>query len=132
MSEDTSQKVKPTSKKKNEKEKILPDELSEALDLVYDLAERFTRHLRCEILRIRLNIGTKNAAVTAVAYTGAVSAVELLLEFLGNLTDMRLKSPKDVYVKADFESGTIHGDVRIRFSIRVINILRAGGGIIKN
>ncbi|MBE6707717.1 MAG: DUF2953 domain-containing protein [Ruminococcaceae bacterium] len=132
MSEDVSKKSEPADTGEKKKEKILPGELSEILDLVGDIAEKFTSHLRCEILRIRLNIGTKNAAVTAVAYAGAVSAVELLLELLGNLTDMRLRSPKDIFVNADFENGTVHGDVCIRFSIRVINILRAGGGIIKS
>ncbi len=132
MSEDVSKKPATADTSEKKKEKFLPGELGEILDLVGDMAEKFRKHLRCEIIKMRLNVGTKNAAVTAIAYAGAVSAVEFLLELLRNLTDMRLRSPKDVYVNADFENGTVHGYVSIRLSIRVINILRAGGGIIRN
>jgi len=128
-------KKKVKTKKKKEKittNELFPNGISEIIELVSDLVKKFTSHLRCEILTIRLTVGSKNAASTALTYSGITNSVEGLIELIDNLTDLRLKSPKDVFVNADFGSNEITGDINIRFSIRIINILRSGGGFLKS
>ncbi len=135
MAADNSKKrtKKPVRKKVGKvekKESLLPDSLSDTLDLVLDLLRKFTGFLRCEVLRIRLNIGTKDAASTALAYASATSDITFFLEAIRCNAELRLKSPEDVCIDADFDNHEIHGDIGIRFSIRVINMLRAGGSFI--
>lgn len=116
-------------KKKNE---FLPGGFGETAELILELVEKFTGHLRCEILKLRLNVGTKDAASTALTYSGASAGVFFLIETLNTKTDLRIRSPENVYVRPDFGGGEICGDIGVRLSIRVINILRAGSGFIKN
>jgi len=123
---------KKTKEKKYGKNELLPGGIGETFELVSELVEKFTGHLRCEVLRLRIMVGTNDAASTALTCGVVSSAVSLLLELIANYTDMRLKQPQDIFVEPDFDSGEIHGEVRIKFSIRVINILRAGKGFIIN
>ncbi len=120
------------NKPKKDKNELLPGGIGETFELVLELLEKFTGHLRCEVLRLRISVGTKDAASTALAYSGVSSAAAFLLEALDTHTVMKLRSPRDVRVDADFDSGDIGCDIGVKFSIRIINILRAGSGFIMN
>ena len=133
---DTASKGKHSKKKpkgkKDGKNELLPGGIGETFELVSELVEKFTGHLRCEVIKLRIMVGTNDAASTALTCGVVSSAVSLLLELIANYTDMRLKRPQDILIEPDFDSGEIHGEVSIKFSIRVINILRAGKGFIIN
>lgn len=126
-------KKKPKEQKsEKDKNEFLPGGIGETFELILELVEKFTEHLRCEVLCLKISVGTKDAASTALAYSGVSSAASFLIETIDTHTDMRLKSPRDVRIDADFDSGDIGCDIGVKFSIRIINILRAGSGFIMN
>lgn len=118
--------------KKKEKSKLLPEGLTDTLDLVIGLLEKFSRHIRCSVIRIRIFAGTKDAALTAYAYTMTASAVDFILEFIDEHAVLKLKAPKDVLVDADFDTTEFRCDVSIKLSIRIINVLRAAIAFLKD
>ncbi len=131
-SESESNSVTKTDSLKKQKEKLLSGGFFETFDLVRDLLEKFSHHIRCEVIRIKMFAGTKDAALTAYAYTVTASAVDLILRLIDEHAVLRLRSRKDVFVEADFKSGEFYGNVVIKFSIRVINVLSAGFDFIKD
>ena len=130
-----SQKKSPTqSKQKKEKdgESVRPGSIGETFELVSELVEKFTGHLRCEIFDLKISVGTGDAASTALTYAAVSSAVQFLLETVDNFTKLKLKHPRNICVEPDFDGGGLICDISVRFSIRVLNILRAGKGFIIN
>ena len=139
LAEDAKEKKKKITKKtkkdsgssnKKKEDSLLPDSISETFDLISELLRKFTGFLRCEILTLRLNIGAKDAAATALMYSAVHSSASLIIEGIRNKADLRLHTPEDIYIKPDFDNHEIYGHIEIRFSIRIVNILRAGGGFI--
>lgn len=119
---------KPKKKSKNE---LLPEGIGEIFDITSEIIEVFKDHLRCEVLRLRINVATKDAAVTALTYSGVYSAAMFLLETVENNTKLCLRSPKDIQIAADFDNTDFSCDIGLSFSIRTVNILGAGKGVIK-
>ena len=125
-------KKKTSDRGTDRKKGIPPGGAGEIFELIINFLEKLTGHLRCEIIKIRLNVGAEDAAATALLYSGVCSAVGFLLETIDTHAEMKLRSPEDVYVKADFDEGEIWGDVGAEFSVRVIKILHTGIGFIIN
>ncbi len=116
-------------KKKNE---ALPGGIGETFELVLELVEKFRGRLRCEILRLTADVATDDAAKTAYVYSAVSSAAMFLIEAIDSYTVLRLKSPKDVRIGADFDHSDYSCDIGIKFSIRIIGIISGGWGFIKN
>lgn len=124
--------AKGKTKKKKDGDTMLPGGVGETFELVTELVEKFTGHLRCEVFDLRISVGTGDAATTALSYAAVSSAVQFLLETVDNFTDLRVKHPRNVFVEPDFDGDGLLCDIRVRFSIRVLNVLRAGKGFILN
>lgn len=77
-----------------------------------DSAKRMLRGLRVDKLWLRADIGTPDAAQTAIAYGSAAAAVSNLWPLLDHLLDIR---KKDIWLNACFDSKktTIEGEVVI-------------------
>lgn len=119
-------------KKKKDGNNMLPGVIGETFELISELIEKFTGHLCCEIFDLKISVGTKDAATTALTYTAVSSAVSFLLEAVDNYTKLKLKRPQNVCVEPDFDGGGLICDISVRFSTTVFNIIRAGKGFIIN
>ena len=122
--EDDSKKKAMPPKPKKEEDDLSSSEIKQTLSLIGDLLSKFAGFIRCDLLRLRLSIGTSDAAVTALAYPAISYAVETVLDLIAQYTDMRLIHPNDVYVHADFENREITADISAKFSIRIIGIIK--------
>lgn len=126
------QKKQPEKKQEKNKSTLLPGGIGETVELVLEMVEKFTGHLTCEIRSMKIIVGTGNAASTALAYTAAASALSFIIETLDHKTKLSIPDNTKVSVIADYKSGDFGGDISIKLSIRIINVLRAGSGFIKN
>lgn len=127
--------------KKQKKKKSLAD----ILDLVYmgldalkPFGRSFGKHFEIEAVKLRITVGSEDAAKTAMLYGILVQAVAYLLELLSVLTNLRIKKQNrgNILVDADFTSETIAADLHLIFKLRFWHLFAMGfsalGGIIKN
>lgn len=127
--------------KKSKKKKGLAD----ILDLVYmglaalkSLGKSFGKHFEIEAVRLRITVGSEDAAQTAILYGILVQAVAYALEVLSALTNLRIrkKNRENILVDADFTSEKIEADLHLIFKMRVWHlfamVFSALGGVIKN
>lgn len=109
--------------------------LEENLDLVKKILSfffsRLFGHLRIDVTRIRIIIGSDEAAKTAITYGIAVQAVAYILALLDKVSNVRGLQKRDVYVDVDFLSEEIKVDMKIAFSIRLWHILHLAFGTLR-
>lgn len=121
---------------KQPKKRSLLENISLIKEILAVVLGRFSRHLRIKLTRIRLVIGTDDAAKTAMIYGAAAAGVACITEMLDNVTNIEYTTDADVSVEADFLSERIDVDVKIEISLRVWHLLdialRAVGAFIKN
>ncbi len=130
-----------SASKKPKKKKGLAD----ILDLVYmgldalkSLGRSFGKHFEIEAVRLRITVGSEDAAQTALLYSILVQAVAYVLEVLSSLTNLRIRKQNrgNILVDADFTSKQIKADLHLIFKLRVWHIVAmlflALGGVIKN
>lgn len=119
--------------------------LGEILDLVYLLLDAlkpfgrsFGKHFEVEAVKLRITVGSEDAAKTAMLYGILVQMVAYGLELLSARTNLRIKKKNrgDILVDADFTSEQIAADLHLIFKLRVWHVFgmlfSALGGIIKN
>lgn len=119
--------------------------LADILDLVYmgvdalkSLGKSFGKHFEIEAVRLRIIVGSEDAAQTAMLYGILVQAVAYFLEILSSITNLRIRKPNrsNILVDADFTSEKIEADLHLIFKMRVWHIFAmvfsALGGVIKN
>lgn len=119
--------------------------LADILDLVYmgidalkSLGRSFGKHFEIEAVRLRITVGSEDAAQTALLYSILVQAVAYGLEVLSSLTNLRIRKQNrgNILVDADFTSEQINADLHLIFKLRVWHIFAmlfsALGGVIKN
>lgn len=109
------------------KKKKTPAEILDIVILVTQLVKqvvgKFFRHLRIKMTRIKIKIGTGDAAATAVAYGAITQAVNLLLPMLSDIKTLSLpRKAEDIDVIADFTAEESEIDIKISFAIRVWHI----------
>lgn len=102
---------------------IFFDDLSLILKLLRKLVRRFGHHLHVDVARIKLKIGTDDAATTAVAYGATCQIINVLLPILKSSKHFSLPKKTDLDVQADFLSDEIVSDVKITFSMRIWQLL---------
>lgn len=121
---------------KQPKKRSLLENISLIKEILAVVLGRFSRHLRIKLTRIRLVIGTDDAAKTAMIYGAAAAGVACITEMLDNVTNIEYTTDADVSVDADFLSERIDVDVKIEISLRVWHLLdialRAIGTFVKN
>lgn len=109
--------------------------LKENLDLVKKIVafffSRLFRHLRIDVTRIHIIIGTDEAAKTAMMYGITVQAVAYILALLDKVTNLHGLQKRDVYVDTDFLSEEMKIDVKIAFSIRLWHIFHLAFGALR-
>ena len=98
---------------------------------------RFGKHLGVKVRRLKITVGSDNAAKTAVTYGAVCGAVQCLFEVIDNTSHLKLpKSCDEFAVVPDFTAEKLSAEVDISFSFRVWQIfdmlIRAAVTFIKN
>ena len=105
------------------KKKMSPDEILDIIHLVTALLKKivgnFWKHLRIKVARIRINIGTGDAATTAIVYGAATQAINAIFPLLDRTKQVKVPKSREVYVNADFTAEETEMDIKISFSLRV-------------
>ena len=112
---------KAKQKKQEKKEKSAT--MKENLDLIGKVIgfffSRLLGHLRVDVAKLHVTVGSPEAAKTAMLYGVAVQGVGYILTFLDKASNLHGMKRADVRVDADFLSEEIRMDIDISFSFRV-------------
>lgn len=115
--------VKDAEQAQGKKEKKSVSDILDIVSLVTDLvgavAKTFFGHLRIKLTRIKLVIGTGDAATTAIAYGAVTQAVNILFPILEGVKNFTLPKTQELDVRADFAAEESEIDICISFSLRV-------------
>ena len=124
---------KAKEKKKQKKEKAAT--LQENLDLVGKVVGFFFSgllgHLRIDVAKLHVIVGSPEAAKTAILYGAAVQGVGYILAFLDKASNLKGMKRADVYVDADFLSEELRIDIDISISLRIWHLFHLIGGTLK-
>lgn len=108
---------------KVKKEKKTPAEILDIVSLVTGLVKqvigKFFGHLRIKVARIRMKIGTGDAATTALTYGAVTQAINVLFPLLDSVRTLSLPTVKDIDIQADFTCEETEIDIKISFALRV-------------
>lgn len=126
-----------TAKKKTAESKVeekipLGDKISTILSLIKLLFSRFFKHLRLDVSKIIVIVGTKDAATTAITYGIISQSVVYLLEFLDNNLNISKKRNGEINVLCDFTAENTVYDVFISASLNIWQILDIGATLVYN
>lgn len=130
---------------KAEKKKLSPEEkrslkegkptLIDNVDMVVSIIKmfftKFFRHLKIKVARIRIVIGTGDAAQTAVIYGAVCQAVNPLVYLLEKYTNVNKLEDADIAIYPDFLAESTKIDIEVSFSLRVWHLLDIGLGSLK-
>ena len=130
-SPDAKRRAKAARKRKKEQSATLEENLDLIKRVVSFFFSRLFRHLRIDVTRIRIIVGSDEAAKTAITYGIVVQAVAYILALLDKVSNVRGLARRDVYVDADFLSEETKVDVKIAFSIRLWHILHLAFGSLR-
>ena len=116
-----------------EKQSKIPP-IGDMLDLFFKVIElltsNFIKHFHFHVVRIRIKVGSEDAARTAMLTTAIGMAIEPLLVFLDRNSNLHGKSSADIDISPDYLSETIKYDVKLAFSMSLGSLiwilLRAG------
>ncbi len=112
----------PTGRKKQS----LRAQLSFFYDLLFEMHESFLRHFRIEVARLRIRIGTDDAAKTALLTGAASQVVAYIAAFLEERTNLRRAHTADISVTPDFLAQKSEADCCVVFSMRVFSLFGLG------
>ena len=125
--------LKKLEKKKQQKGKKglkSPAELLDILTLVTALVKqltgKFLKHLRIKLTKIKIKIGTGDAAATAIAYGAVTQSINVLFPLLEEVKNFSFPKNKDIDVSADFTAEESEMDIHFFISIRVWRLLHFG------
>lgn len=140
MSAKKSEKIRAKLNKKAEKERISAEEkkkqkaerksskksLGETISNIKMFAslgilviEKFFKHLRIKLARIKIVVASEDAATTAVAYGAITQSINVLFPALESVKNFQNLKNTDIDVRADFTKDSPEIDVKLSFSIRV-------------
>lgn len=110
-------------KKKKEKKKKGLAEIMElvlvGLDALKGLFRSFGKHFEIEAVRMKINVGSGDAAQTAILYGIIVQFAAYLCHGLAAITNFKCKKPEEIQVNADFLSDKLTMDLHFIFRLRV-------------
>lgn len=88
--------------------------------IIKAIYERTLKYIKLRLVRVRISVGTDDAAYTALLYGIIAQSAAYLIDMLDRITNVY---PKDISVNADFTSGKINADIYIELSVRVWQVL---------
>ncbi len=105
------------------KEKKTPAEILDIISLVSNLVKqvvgKFFGHLRIKLTRIRLRIGTGDAAMTALTYGAVTQSINVLFPLLESVKQVKFPRGDQIDITPDFTAEESEIDICISFSLRV-------------
>lgn len=116
------EKKKPDVASSHDSGMSLGDKISLITDIVKHLVKKFFGHLRIDITKIKINVGSPDAAKTAILYGVISQALAALIDVLSAITDVRNDKNADISVNADFTSEKTKAYIYMSFSLRVRHI----------
>lgn len=124
-------KPKKEPSKLHEKEKgSFTDKLSLITEIVKYLLGKFFGYLRIDVTKIKISVGTEDAARTAIMYGIINQAAAILIDILESITNVKRNKKTEISVSADFTSEKIKSDINIAFSLRVWHALSIALGVL--
>ena len=81
--------------------------------------EKFFKHLRIKLARIKIVVASEDAATTAVAYGAITQSINVLFPALESVKNFQNLKNTDIDVRADFTKDSPEIDIKLSFSIRV-------------
>ncbi len=123
---DAEEKEKAKAEKKARKEKKNIGEIVSNVQTLASVAvaviEKFFKHLRIRLARIKIVVATGDAASTAIAYGAITQSINLLFPLLEKVKNFEKLPKSDISVDLDYleEEPTI--DIKLMFSIRVWHV----------
>lgn len=116
---------KKEKKKKQKKEKAVskkPD-FSELFsfyrqlftEVILPALGRFLKHLHLRVDQLQIEIASEDAAKTALLYGSAVSGGTAFLEFLRNITRLKMGREEEIYIRSRFDK--TEGSCRVRITL---------------
>lgn len=116
----------PEDEKKKKKKKM---ELAEILGWVYvgldalkGLGKSFGKHFEIEAVRMKIRVGSEDAAQTAILYGIIVQMAAYLVEGLSAITNFRCKKREEMQISADFLSDKLVMDLHFIFKLRIWHV----------
>lgn len=88
---------------------------------------RLLRSMRLEIARLRIRVGTGDAATTALAYGAISQAVSYLLAWIDETFRRKQRKQNDFSIQADFVNKTAQAECKLLFRIRMWRLPFLGG-----
>lgn len=116
----------PEDEKKKKKKKM---ELADILGWVYvgldalkGLGKSFGKHFEIEAVKMKIAVGSEDAAQTAILYGIIVQMAAYLVEGLSAITNFRCKRREEMQITADFLSEKLVMDLHFIFKLRVWHV----------
>ena len=76
---------------------------------------RFLKHLHLRVDQLQIEIASEDAAKTALLYGSAVSGGTAFLEFLRNITHLKMGREEEIYIRSRFDK--TEGSCRVRITL---------------
>lgn len=115
----------PDSFERLKKERGLSGAISDVIDVFKNVIDKFKtilKHLRINPFFVKIDVGSEDAALTAIEY-GAVCSV--VYPFAGLLSsETKLKDPR-IIINADYDNNIANIEFKIGFKIRLIFLIFA-------
>ncbi len=109
--------------KKRASRPAIPDMISLFSEVIGLFFSGFLSHLHVYVARIRITVGSDEAAKTAILHTAICQALYPTLIFLDRKSNLHGIKKADVYIEPDFCSEKISADVKIAFSLNLFGLL---------
>ena len=118
--------VKSNSVTNNSKEKSAIQKLFDVREALLALIKKFFKRLHFRFIVLKVNIGTDNAATTAILYGAVNQGVSYLLESLKSISKVDITSNSDISINADFLSQKSDFKAKIVLYLHVASLIHVG------
>jgi hypothetical protein len=115
----------PEDEKKKKKKKDIAEILEWVyigLDALKGLGKSFGKHFEIEAVKMKIRVGSEDAAQTAILYGVIVQMAAYLVEGLSAITNFRCKRREEMQITADFLSDKMVMDLHFIFKLRVWHV----------
>lgn len=116
--------------RKSAPKRSVSDWINIAVGVLAVFFQKFTRHFRIKVARLKVNVATGDAASTAIMYGAVVQSVAYLIELISRITNVDGLEKADIDVKADYLSEKTSLDLCFVFSMRVWHLFDILFGVI--
>ncbi len=99
------------------------DILKLVIALVKKLRDKFFKHLKIKLARIKITVAGEDAAATAIIYGGVTQAINILLPLLEDIKNFSFPTGKNFDIRPDFTTDKSYFELKLSFSIRIVHIL---------